>query len=224
MNQSFLSVVLILMRKLYILIMVVIVVLLAGVTGKRNAVIEVKADSSPAIAQPHEVISSFEKAVEIIKKYETLHQPKNWPLVGYGHKVLPGEKFSRTKALSEKEADELLRKDLLKNCAIFREFGPDSLLLGVLAYNIGSGAAKRSAVARKLAQGNRDIRATYLSYSKYRGKTHSGIKQRRAEEFETLFVDDPIEESIATIPDSISQNKYFNNRHLALCTSRFQQF
>ena len=34
----------------------------------------------------------FEKAVTIIKKYETLHQPKHWPLVGYGHKVLPGEK------------------------------------------------------------------------------------------------------------------------------------
>lgn len=33
----------------------------------------------------------FETAVEIIKKYETLHTPRNWPYIGYGHRVLPGE-------------------------------------------------------------------------------------------------------------------------------------
>lgn len=135
--------------------------------------------------------SQFEKAVEIIKKYETLHKPKHWPLVGYGHKVLPGEKFSRKKSLSESEADALLRKDLLKNCAIFRSFGADSLLLGVLAYNIGSGAAKRSSVAKKLAEGNRDIRDNYLAHSKYRGKTHKQIQQRRIEEFDALFIQNP---------------------------------
>lgn len=133
-------------------------------------------------------ISDFEKAVEIIKKYETLHKPSHWPLVGYGHKVLPGEKFHRGKTLTEKEADALLRKDLLKNCAMFSSFGADSLLLGVLAYNIGSGAALRSAVARKLKSGNRDIYDSYIAHSKYRGKTHRQIKNRRMEEFEHLFI------------------------------------
>lgn len=136
-----------------------------------------------------EEISDFEKAVEIIKKYEGLHQPRHWPLVGYGHKVLPGEKFSRTKALAEKEADALLRKDLLKNCAVFRSFGADSLLLGVLAYNIGSGATLRSSVAKKLKNGDRDIRESYIAHSRFRGKVHSQIKRRRVEEFETLFID-----------------------------------
>lgn len=134
-------------------------------------------------------VSDFDKAVEIIKKYEGLHNPKHWPLVGYGHRVLPGEKFSRSRPLSEKEADALLRKDLLKNCAVFRSFGPDSLLLGVLAYNIGSGAAMRSAVTKKLRAGNRDIYDNYVAHSKYRGKTHTRIKNRRIEEFEHLFVD-----------------------------------
>lgn len=133
-------------------------------------------------------ISDFEKAVQIIKKYETLHQPRHWPFVGYGHKVLPGEKFSRTKALGEKEADALLRKDLLKNCAMFRQFGADSLLLGVLAYNIGSGATMRSSVVSKLKAGNRNIYDSYVAHSRYRGKTHAGIKARRVEEFEALFV------------------------------------
>lgn len=133
-------------------------------------------------------LSDFEKAVQIIKKYETLHQPKHWPLVGYGHMVLPGEKFSRTKAMGEAEAEELLRKDLLKNCAVFRSYGADSLLLGVLAYNIGSGAAMRSSVAKKLKAGDRDIYDNYIAHSKYRGKTHNMLKQRRIEEFEALFV------------------------------------
>ena len=84
-----------------------------------------------------EADSLFEVAVRIIKKYETMHKPKDWPFVGYGHGVQPGEKFNRKRTLTEKEADALLRKDLLKNCAVFREYGADSLLLGTLAYNNG---------------------------------------------------------------------------------------
>ena len=136
-------------------------------------------------------LSDFDRAVEIIKKYEGLHQPKHWPLVGYGHKVMAGEKFSRSKTMSEADADALLRKDLLKNCAVFRSFGADSLLLGVLAYNIGSGATMKSSIVRKLKEGNRDIYDIYVSYSKYRGKTLSQLKRRRIEEFETLFIKEP---------------------------------
>lgn len=130
----------------------------------------------------------FEEAVRIIKKYETIHQPRHWPFVGYGHKVLPGEKFSRKRALTEAEADKILRKDLLKNCAAFREFGKDSLLLGVLAYNIGSGAVKRSSIVKMLRQGNRDFEEVYISHCRYRGKVHKQIQQRRKEEFATLYI------------------------------------
>lgn len=151
-----------------------------------HAVMTVKAE--PAVSVPE--VSPFEQAVEIIKKYEGLHSSRHWPLVGYGHKVLPGEKFSRNRTLSEVEAEALLRKDLLKNCAVFREFGADSLLLGVLAYNIGSGATLRSSVVKKLRTGNRDIEANYIAHCKYRGKEHSQIKQRRTEEFAKLFIKD----------------------------------
>lgn len=140
-------------------------------------------------------ISSFEQAVEIIKKYETIHKPQHWPFVGYGHKVLPGEKFSRKETLSEAEAEALLRKDLLKNCAQFREFGADSLLLGTLAYNIGSGATKRSSIVKKLLAGDRDIRDTYISHCRYNGKIHEGIKRRRIEEFDALFEVEPENET-----------------------------
>ena len=68
-----------------------------------------------------EADSLFEVAVRIIKKYETMHKPKDWPFVGYGHGVLPGEKFSRKRTLTEAEADALLRKDLRDNMAVFKK-------------------------------------------------------------------------------------------------------
>lgn len=157
----------------------------------------------------------FEKAVAIIKKYETLHTPKHWPLVGYGHKVLPGEKFSRSRALSEKEADALLRKDLRKLCAIYRSYGQDSILLATLAYNIGHGAVNRSSVVSRLKSGDRNIRDTYISYCRYRGKQHAGIKRRRVEEFEALFMDRVTAAASATplflrpfIEDSIAPDSF----------------
>lgn len=173
--------------------------LIAGRGYQKIAVNEPAAQQQVAVSE----VSDFEKAVEIIKKYETLHSARHWPLIGYGHKVLPGEKYRRGKVLSEKEADALLRKDLLKNCAVFRSFGADSLLLGVLAYNIGSGAALRSAVARKLRAGDRDIFDSYVAHSKYRGKTHKQIKSRRIEEFEQLFITE--EELVASTGQSDSK-------------------
>lgn len=134
----------------------------------------------------------FERAVEMIKRYETINKPSHWPYVGYGHLVMPGEKFSRTKALSEAEADALLRKDLLKNCAVFRSYGADSLLLGVLAYNIGPGNVKKSSVAKLLREGNRDIAASYLAHCRYKGKQHAGLRKRRAEELDKLFITDAL--------------------------------
>lgn len=132
--------------------------------------------------------TQFEQAVEIIKKYEGLHQPKHYPFVGYGHLVLKGENFSRTKALSQSQAENLLRNDLKKLCAQFRDFGKDSLLLGVLAYNIGPGNVKKSTVYSKLKNGDRNIETNYLAHCKYKGKQLSQLKRRRVEEFETLFI------------------------------------
>lgn len=165
--------------------------------------------SSKAPEVPPDVQQTlFERAVTLIKKYETLHQPRHWPLVGYGHLVLAGEKYSRTKALSEAEADALLRKDLLKNCAVFRDYGADSLLLGVLAYNIGSGNVKKSSVVRKLREGDRDIAASYLSHSRYRGRQHAGLRKRRADELGQLFVTDSLLQAFAreNVEENVKEN------------------
>ncbi len=131
--------------------------------------------------------SQYETAISIIKKYETLHKARHWPLIGYGHRVWPGENYKRGVQLTEDQADKLLRKDFDKLCAMYREYGADSILLATLAYNIGHGAVNRSSLITKLKAGNRDIRSTYISYSKYRGKVHNGIRNRRIEEFDSLF-------------------------------------
>lgn len=87
----------------------------------------------------------FERAVLIIKKFETLHKPKHWPYVGYGHQVQPGEPYRRGVQLSERQADALLRKDLRKFVALYDDFrSNDALLLGVLAYNCGPGVVNKS--------------------------------------------------------------------------------
>lgn len=165
------------MKKLLLLIFVVLGV---GLTNDLSGNVE-----------PVRQAPTFDDAVAIIKQFEGLHSSRHWPLVGYGHKVQPGEKFSRSRALSEKEADALLRKDLAKFCSLYRDYGADSLLLGALAYNCGPGIVNRSSVLSKLKAGNRDIEAAYLAHSKYRGKTLSQLKKRRETELAALYVKHP---------------------------------
>ena len=71
-----------------------------------------------------------------------------------------GEYFRGYK-MSEREADALLRKDLRKFCALYRDLGKDSILLGTLAYNIGPGAVNKSSVYKMLKSGNRNIFKAY---------------------------------------------------------------
>ena len=90
--------------------------------------------------------------------------------------------------MSEREADALLRKDLNKFIALFSDFKKsDALLLGVLSYNIGPGAVKKSSVYRKLKAGDRNIFKAYTAHCKYKGKFHQGLYKRRCQEFAALF-------------------------------------
>ena len=130
----------------------------------------------------------FERAVLIIKKFETLHKPKHWPYVGYGHQVQPGEPYRRGCQLTEAQADALLRKDLAKFCALYSQYGKDSVLLGALAYNCGPGVVNKSTVLKKLKRGDRNIFKSYTSHCRYKGKWHKGLYNRRLTEIAALFV------------------------------------
>lgn len=145
--------------------------------------------TSPAFAAKRSIMELplFERAVLIIKKFETLHKPKHWPYVGYGHQVQPGEPYRRGVQLTEAQADALLRKDLAKFCAMYSKYGKDSVLLGALAYNCGPGVVNKSTVLKKLKSGNRDIFNSYVSHCRYKGKWHKGLYNRRLAEFVFLF-------------------------------------
>ena len=126
----------------------------------------------------------FEDAVQLIKKYEGWHHARDQPYVGYGHRLLPTDTFNSD--ISESFADSLLRSDLKKKCAVFRRFGADSLLLGVVAFNVGESKVLLSKLVRKLETGDRSIKEEYLSFRMYKGKVVRSLERRREEEYELL--------------------------------------
>lgn len=130
----------------------------------------------------------FERAVIIIKKFETLHNPKHWPYIGYGHQVQPREPYRRGVQLTEAQADALLRKDLRRFCAMYSKYGRDSVLLGALAYNCGPGVVNKSSILKKLRSGDRNIFKAYTSHCRYKGKFHKGLYTRRLTEIAALFI------------------------------------
>lgn len=162
------------MRKLLLMFLALLTVMVGNAAGRRINIMD---------------LPPFERAVVIIKKYETLHDSRrHWPYLGYGHRKLPGEKYFKGYRMGEKEADALLRKDLRKFIAIFKDLpANDALLLGVLSYNIGPGAVKKSSVYRKLKSGNRNIFKSYTAHCRYKGKFHAQLHQRRMIEFAALF-------------------------------------
>ena len=145
--------------------------------------------TSPAFAAKRNIMELplFERAVLIIKKFETMHKPKHWPYVGYGHQVQPGEPYRRGVQLTEAQADALLRKDLAKFVSLYKDYGKDAVLLGALAYNCGPGVVNKSSILKKLKSGDRNIFKAYTSHCRYKGKWHKGIHTRRLTEFAALY-------------------------------------
>lgn len=134
----------------------------------------------------------FERAVCCIKYYEGLHRKKDYPYVGYGHKLRPGENYSSN--MSPAAAELLLRKDLRKLCDMFSQYGRDSLLLAALAYNVGpykvlgcKGKYPKSNVLQKIESGNRDIKQDYVEFCRWKGKKIPSIERRRYAELLLLF-------------------------------------
>lgn len=132
-----------------------------------------------------------ELAVELVKKYEGLHDRSDYPYYGFGHRKLPGEKLSYD--MTETEAEELLRKDLAERYKLFRKYKKDALLLTVLSYNVGYGALlgygkrPKSRLLKKLEAGDRDIYVEYISYCHYKGRKIRSIERRRKMEFLLLY-------------------------------------
>lgn len=138
-------------------------------------------------------LAPFERAVSCIKYYEGIHRKKDYPYVGYGHKLLPGEHYSSNMSLAE--ADQLLRKDLKMFCGMFRAYGKDSLLLAALAYNVGPyrilGSKKKypkSTLLKKIEADIRDFKSDYVQFCRWKGRKIPSIERRRYAEWMLLYV------------------------------------
>lgn len=133
----------------------------------------------------------FERAVMCIKFYEGWHTSRDYPYIGYGHQIQPGERLSYS--LSLKQADALLRSDLKSMCALFRNYGKDSLLLATLAYNvgpyriIGNGKIPKSNLLKKIEAGSKDFVSEYVNFCHYKGKKVASIERRRWAELLLLY-------------------------------------
>ena len=143
---------------------------------------------NPVKASP----DKFSLAVECVKRFEGWHgEKKHWPYIGWGHKVLPGEKF--TNGITKAQGDSILREDLRKLCRMFSYLGRDSLLAAVLSYNVGPyrlkgyGKRPKSRLLKKLESGDRNIYKEYVSFRCYKGKVVPSIERRRKVEFMLLF-------------------------------------
>ena len=132
----------------------------------------------------------FERAVVVVKYFEGMHGWKNYPYVGYGHQLQRGEHF--TADMTERQADSLLRADLMKHIEIFKKYGKDALLLAVLSYNIGVGRIlgygkhPKSQLLRKIEAGDRNFYKEFVAFCRYKGKVLRGLLRRRQVEY-TLF-------------------------------------
>ena len=134
----------------------------------------------------------FERAVCCIRFYEGWHDIKrNYPYIGWGHCVQPHEKFKRN--LSLNQADSLLRSDLRTLCGMFSKYGKDSLLLAVLAYNVGpykilgNSRFRKSKLLQKIERGERGIEQEYIDFCRWKGKEIASIKRRRYAELILLY-------------------------------------
>ena len=132
----------------------------------------------------------FERAVVVVKYFEGMHSWKNYPYVGYGHQLQRGERF--TADMTERQADSLLRADLMKHIEIFKKYGKDALLLAVLSYNIGVGRIlgygkhPKSQLLRKIEAGDRNFYKEFVAFCRYKDKVLRGLLRRRQVEY-TLF-------------------------------------
>ena len=126
----------------------------------------------------------FERAVRYTKHFEGWNSAKRHPYVGYGHRLELDERYSAC-TMTKRQADALLRKDLRKFCAIFRQFGKTSLLLATLTYNVGPyrllGSEKipKSTLIRKLEAGDRIIYREGIAFCNYKGKRHAMLLKWR---------------------------------------------
>ena len=108
----------------------------------------------------------FERAVTLTKFYEQWHTRKDYPYIGYGHRIQPNEKL--TYPITEHQAD-----------SISYDCGCTSLL--------GKKTQPKSTLLKKLDANNRNILCDLLEICHYKGKRLPHIQRRRWVKYHLLY-------------------------------------
>jgi len=129
--------------------------------------------ATPTIEQEDPAAPTIEQAVSFLALAEGWHDPKKTGCTGWGHCC----RYDDARAATPTEADSLAADDLRALCARFRDFQGDSLLLALLAYNVGVKAVKTSSLMDSLSFD------AYTSFCYIKGKRSERQYQRRRAEW-----------------------------------------
>ena len=86
--------------------------------------------TTPAFAAKQSIMELpfFERSVLIIKKFETLHKPKHWPTICYGHVVQRVEHFTH-RQYNEQEADAFFAETMPNSVSYMKSMGVTNIFL-----------------------------------------------------------------------------------------------
>ena len=99
----------------------------------------------------------FSLAVEIIRHFEGWHTIRDYPYVGWGHRLLPGERYD-ARTMTREQGDRLLRQDLMKMYRMFDGYGK---LSGKNVDELRLGASERTSSADD--EKNEELPLTFTS-------------------------------------------------------------
>ena len=134
----------------------------------------------------------MEKTVDFLKRWEgcrlkAYRCPGGVLTIGYGHKIMPGEKIPNV--LSEEEAVRLLEEDIARAYLVLGRFVTVPLHLGQevslisFIFNVGSGAFQRSLLRSKVnREEHEEVPPEFLKWIWAGGVRHRGLLRRRYEE------------------------------------------
>lgn len=140
-------------------------------------------------------MKTSQKGIDLIKQSEGYQSRKymdasGYPTIGYGTKIdTEAEKWLMTASISEEQADELLRNDLIqfeKGLSAMVKVPINQNQFDALidfVYNLGLGNLKKSTLLAKLNSGDYSgAQAEFIRWNKAKGQVLAGLTRRRQAE------------------------------------------
>lgn len=139
-------------------------------------------------------MKTSQKGIDLIKHFEGLRNSMyadaiGIPTIGYGHIIKKGEEYLMTKVLTDDEADQLLKSDLIQfengvSSAVTAPLNQNQFdALVAFSFNVGIGNLRASTLLKKLNAGDYSGAQTeFVRWNKAKGQVLSGLTRRRQAE------------------------------------------